>query len=170
MSLALGSGLAPTARAAPLPLLGWRIAVARDGTVQVTRVASLLSGASQVLESLRVKVSPADLDHVARSPRGDDCRVTVRSKQAPQRRNSDLRLGTGRRRQVFTVNRFQQPVHGDNPVGVEQKHRQDDLLTHAAQLEPLGARRDLKRSEDPEFHPITAPHVEPIQPLSMPQR
>ncbi len=43
----------------------------------------------------------------------------------------------GGRRQVFAVDGLQQPVHGDDPVGAEQKRSQDDLLPGTAQLKPF---------------------------------
>jgi hypothetical protein len=72
-----------------------RIAVARDGPVKVTGVASRASGHGQFVEPLGVKLAISDLDDVALTPRGNGVGVTVRSKQAPQRRNGDLRLRTG---------------------------------------------------------------------------
>jgi hypothetical protein len=91
-----------------------RIAVARDSPVQVIGVMSRASGGNHLPEPLGVKPPVADLEDVTLCPRGDGRGVAVGGEPAPERGNADLRLGTSGRRQVFAVDRLQQPAHGDH--------------------------------------------------------
>ena len=131
-----------------------RVAVVRD---RLRAVRGIAGRGHQFLEPQRVEPPLADLDGVAVGLRGDDRGVSVRGKQPPERGNADLRLRPRGRREVFAVDRLQQPVHADHVVRVQQQRGQHDLLADTGQLEPLRAHRHLERSEDPELHQITAP-------------
>src|SRR5450755_1191632 len=129
-----------------------RVTVAGYGLVKVTRVASRASRGHERLELPGVKPLAVSLKNVAMRVGGDNRLAAIGTEQAPERGDADLGLGPGRRRQILTVDRLEQPVRGDDSVRAEQERGDDDLLPGTTQLEPFRGSRDLKRPENPKLH------------------
>jgi hypothetical protein len=70
-----------------------------------------------------------------------------------------MHLAAGGRRHVLAVDCLGQPVDRDQVVGAEQQGSQHRLLAGTPHLHQLRSRRQLKRSQKPELHPITRPYA-----------
>ena len=85
----------------------------------------------------------SSLKDVARRPRRDD-----RPESLPQLGDVDLNGVRGRFGRIPGPQRLDDPVHGDDPAGLEREHREERARLLAAQRDRLAASLDLDRAEE----------------------
>src|SRR6266480_2675158 len=100
------------------------------------------------LETCEIELVGFHTNEVARRL-GDQ---TLPAEHLPELGYVDLEGLLGRVRRLFLPQRLHQPILGDDPVRVQEKHRQQRALFLPAQLEHLATGRDLERTEDAKVH------------------
>ena len=102
----------------------------------------------QPFELVEIEIVGLDPDQVARRPRGQH----VLRKRLAKSRYMHVKRLVGALRRVLAPELVDQPVGGDDVVGMEQKHREKRARLGTAEGDLAAFVPHLERAQDPELH------------------
>ena len=118
------------------------------GGGRVTHRQRLAPFTGKPLESMRIDLLRVHAQQVAGRARDN----RVRPQQLAQPRDVDVHRLDGRLGQILSPQLVDEPVGGDELVGIHQQDRQQGTLSHSSERERPGIAAHLQRAEDPEIH------------------
>jgi hypothetical protein len=109
---------------------------------------SELAPRGELPDTMQIELVVCDTQEVARAPGLDP----VPADRLSQLRDVDLERLSRLRRRALVPERVDQPIAGDDPVGLEEQHGQQCALLCSAQVDLLSVVHDLERTQDLELH------------------